>query len=182
MPSPIPEYFALFGLQPRFAIDQQELTRAYRAVQAHVHPDRHAAAGAAERRAAMQLASHANEAYLVLKSDSARAAYLCRSRGTPTEGEGAPALDPAFLEQQLEWRESFEQARAAGDAQAIAALARTVGAERARRVECIAALLDERGDHRGAAQEVRALLFLEKLAAEIEGYYADRADATATRG
>jgi len=180
VPPSIPEYFALFGLEPRFAIDQDLLSRAYRDVLAQVHPDRHAAAGPAERRAAMQLASHANEAYQVLKSECSRAAYLCRRQGAVFDGPGAPALPRAFLEQQMQWRETLEEARAARDAPAVAALARTVAAARAQCIARLGALLDERGDIPAAAAEVRALMFLEKITAEMDQFDADRADAMAT--
>jgi molecular chaperone HscB len=179
--SSIPEYFALFGLEPRFAIDLARLSRAYREVLSQVHPDRHAGAGAGERRAAMQLASHANEAYEVLKSDCARAAYLCRSRGTAIEGADAAPLAPAFLEQQMHWREALEAAREGNDAGAVAALARTVAGQRTELVARLARLLDATGDTAAAAAAVRALMFVEKLLAEIDRYGADR-DETMTAG
>ena len=164
----IPEYFSLFGLEPRFAIDPDRLSGAYGEVLALVHPDRHVRAGAGERRAAMQLASHANEAYQVLRSDTARAAYLCRRNGVAVEGEGAAPLDPAFLEQQMFWREALDEARAGGDGAAVAALGATVAAQRAQRLRRLAGLLDTDHDFPGAAAEVRALMFLDKLLAECE--------------
>ena len=62
MSTPIPDHFSLFGLEPRFALDAEQLVRAYRTVQSHVHPDRYAGAGAAEQRAALQWATQVNEA------------------------------------------------------------------------------------------------------------------------
>ena len=55
MTDPRNDHFALFGLPPRFAIDEASLDQAYRRVQAQVHPDRFAAAGAAERRVALEV-------------------------------------------------------------------------------------------------------------------------------
>ena len=46
------EYFSLFGLPERFAIDPLKLDAAYRQVQAKVHPDRFAHRPEAERRVA----------------------------------------------------------------------------------------------------------------------------------
>ncbi len=166
MSASFPEYFSLFGLDPRFAIDPERLKAAYGDVLALVHPDRHVRAGAGERRAAMQLASHANEAYQVLKSETARAAYLCRRHGVVVEGEGAAPLDPSFLEQQMHWREALDAARGAGAA--VAALAAEVGAQRVQRMRRLASLLDDAHDYAAAAAEVRALLFLDKLIAECE--------------
>jgi len=167
VPASIPEYFDLFGLQPRFGIDLQRLAQSYREVLSRVHPDRFATAGAAERRAAMQISSHANEAYEVLRSDSARAAYLCGRAGAVVDGPAAPPLAPQFLEQQMELREALEQAQERGDAAALAAMAGSLAAERAAVVQRIALLLDEQNDAHAAAAATRALQFLDKLGAEI---------------
>ena len=167
MSASIPEYFDLFGLAPRFAIDQDRLARSYREVQSRVHPDRFATAGAAERRAAMQLSSHANQAYEVLRSDSARASYLCTRAGVNVDGPGAPPLEPRFLEHQMALREALESAQERGDAAALVAMSADLVAQRAQLVARIAAQLDEQGDTRAAAASVRALMFLDKLGAEI---------------
>ena len=45
MTDPRHDHFALFGLPPRFAIDEASLEQAYRRVQSQVHPDRFAAEG-----------------------------------------------------------------------------------------------------------------------------------------
>ncbi len=64
-------HFELLGLPERFELDPTSLQQAYRRLQGAVHPDRFAAAGATERRIAMQLATQANEAYRTL-SDPGR--------------------------------------------------------------------------------------------------------------
>ena len=179
--SSIPEYFSLFGLEPRFAIDPVALTNAYREVLSRVHPDRHAGAGATERRVAMQLASHANEAYRTLKSDSARAAYLCRSNGIVLEGPGAAVPSASFLERQMRWHEALETAGKAHDATAIAQLSREVAHHHNELLGRIMQLLDEKKDYAGAAEAVRSLLFLEKMQAEIEHAVADHDEAAAAQ-
>ena len=181
MSAPFPEYFALFGLAPQFAIDPQALTRAYRQVQVQVHPDRHAAAGPAERRAAMQLASHANEAYEVLRSDTRRAAHLCALRGVAVEGAGAAPLPAAFLQRQMDWHERLDAARADHDAAAAAALGGEVAAERAAVVARLAQLIDGQDDCAQAAPFVRALMFLDKMSADVGRATAEPADAAAAR-
>jgi len=47
-------HFELFGLQPRFQIEQGRLEQAYRDIQTLVHPDRFTHLSDAERRASMQ--------------------------------------------------------------------------------------------------------------------------------
>ena len=175
-----PEYFALFGIPPRFAIDPEHLTRAYREVLSQVHPDRYAGAGPAERRAAMQLASHANEAYDVLRSDSARAAYLCRQRGLAVEGAGAVPLPADFLERQMLWHEQLDAARTAHDGAAIGELMREVDLTRQATLARIAHSIDDAADYAAAAAAVRALMFLEKLGGDIARACAERNDAAAS--
>lgn len=179
--SSIPEYFSLFGLEPRFAIDAVALTNAYREVLSHVHPDRHAGASATERRVAMQLASHANEAYRTLKSDSGRAAYLCRSNGVALEGPGATVPNASFLERQMRWHEALETAHKAHDATAIAELSREVAQQHEELLGRIAQLLDEKKDYESAAEAVRLLLFLEKMQTEIERAFADHSETAAAQ-
>jgi len=175
--SKIPEYFSLFALEPQFAIDPDRLQRAYREVLSQVHPDRYVSAGAGERRAALQMASHANEAYEVLRSDVARAAYLCTQRGVVVEGAGAAALPLSFLEQQMQWRETLEDARATHDAPALQRLADEVAVCRTRLLVDIASQLDERADAPAAAASVRSLMFVEKLQSELARALAPREPA-----
>jgi molecular chaperone HscB len=169
VPAPTAEYYSLFGLEPRFAIDPERLKRAYDDVLALVHPDRHVRAGAGERRAALQLASTANEAYETLRRDTARAAYLCGLRGAVVEGEGAAPMEAGFLEQQMSWREAIDEAREGGAAaaQRVADVLRQAGERRQLAVQRLRELLDEKNDARAAAVEVRALMFLDKLLAEV---------------
>jgi molecular chaperone HscB len=106
----------------------------------------------------------------VLKNDSSRAAYLCRSHGVIVEGVGAAPLDRSFLEQQMQWREALDEARTVTDGSAVIGRAAQIAAEvktqRAAVLVRIARLIDETGDYAAAAAEVRALMFLDKLIAE----------------
>jgi molecular chaperone HscB len=64
----------------------------------------------------------------------------------------------------MHWRESLDEAQTP----AIEALAREVASEREARLRRVGQLLDERGDAAGAAREVRALMFIERFAEDIE--------------
>ena len=55
-------HFQLFGLPQGFAVDREALDRAYRELQAAVHPDRHVSGSDAQQRLAMQQATRVNEA------------------------------------------------------------------------------------------------------------------------
>ena len=157
--------FTLFGLPQRHALDAAALADQWRALQSQVHPDRFASEGASAQRLAMQWAVRVNEAYQRLKDPLKRAAYLCELAGQPINAENNTAMPGAFLMQQMEWREALDDAH---DAQQIDALGLVVkNAERDALAQC-AALLDEAHDHAGAAQQVRALMFLARFARSVE--------------
>lgn len=168
------DHFSLFGLQARFAIDVEALTGSWRRLQAAVHPDRFAGAGAAERRLAMQWSTQVNTAYRTLLDPQARAAYLCELRGVPIDAERNTAMPADFLMQQLQWREELDEARSAEDAGAMQALAEMVEQAREQALSRLAALLDAEGSGpatglrqdqatREAATLVRVLMFLDKF-------------------
>jgi len=163
-----PDHFELLGLAPGFAVDRDALDRAWREVQARVHPDRHAAGSAQERRVAMQWASRANEAYRVLRSPLARARYLCERAGVDLQVETNTAMTPAFLMQQMEWREALDDAKAAGDPAGLEALAGELAAARRRMVSEVGRLLDDTHDYAIAAARVREWMFIEKFSDEID--------------
>lgn len=160
------EYFSLFGLPERYAIDPAQLDAAYRSVQAQVHPDRFAHRSETERRVAMQWATLANEAYRALRNPVERARYLLSRRGVDVEAERNTAMSHAFLMQQLEWRESVEEA--ADDADALRRLERELGRDERVMLEDLQTALDESGDHPLACELVRRLMFMEKLRREID--------------
>jgi molecular chaperone HscB len=167
MATAIPDYFALFNLEPCFALDPTALEAAYKSVQSRVHPDRFAAATEAEKRVAMQWAAHANEAYRTLRSPARRAAYLCEKQGVPLDTASSAALPPAFLMQQLEWREALDEAARADDSRRLDEIAREAAAVREQTLESLCFEIDEAQDFPGAAALARQLMFIDKLREEI---------------
>jgi molecular chaperone HscB len=157
--------FTLLGLTRAFTLDRAQLDAAWKGLQAQVHPDRFAAEGAASQRIAMQWAVRVNEAHQRLKDPLKRAAYLCELAGVPVQAENNTAMPGAFLMQQMEWRETLEDA---GDAQAVEALSTQVQAQRKARLACVTQLLDVDANPTQAAQEVRALMFIDRLLEEID--------------
>jgi molecular chaperone HscB len=159
-------HFDLFDLPPTFAVDRQTLDEAYRTVQAQVHPDRFAAAGDAQRRLAMQWATRANEAYQTLRDPLKRARYMLSLRGIDVGAENNTAMEPAFLMQQMEWRESIEDAAAAKNVGALEALLDDLHEEERVRIAKLEALIDSKSDQ-AASEAVRQLMFIERVATEI---------------
>jgi molecular chaperone HscB len=156
--------FQLFGLPERYALDRADLDARWRALQGSAHPDKFAAQGAAAQRVAMQWSVRINEAYGRLREPLARAAYLCELRGAPIGAESNTAMPAAFLMQQMAWREALDEA---ADEMAIDALNAEVRQNELRLLDAIGRRLDERGDAAGAAEQVRALMFVQRFRAEI---------------
>lgn len=167
--------FTLFGLPQRFSLARQDIDAAWRRLQAITHPDRHAQAGAAAQRVAMQWAVRVNEAHQRLKDPVRRAALLCELQGVPIQAETNTAMPAAFLQQQLQWREQLEEATTQADLHALqAALDTAEHASHAR----LAALLDAAdpaaagGDASPAAEqaaaEVRGLMFTNRFRQDVE--------------
>jgi molecular chaperone HscB len=166
------DYFALFGLAPRYRIDPQELERAYRGLQREIHPDRHAAGDEAQRRLALQSSARVNEAYRALKDPVARGQYLLSLRGIDALAETNTALAPEFLERELERREAVAEAQADRDASRLDGLLRDVRADASALETKLAEELD-RASWEAARDSVRELKFLAKVADDIEAVLAD---------
>jgi len=157
--------FELFALPRRQGQERARIDACWKALQAKVHPDRHAAQGAAAQRVAMQWAVRVNEAYQRLKDPLRRAAYLCELNGHPIEAEKNTAMPPDFLLHQLEWREALEHAE---DAAAIEALEGEVDDYRGELLQRIERSLDVEQDWASAAGQVRALMFVERFARDVD--------------
>lgn len=160
-------HFELFQLPVRFEVDLVALDSAYREVQGRVHPDRFVNASDTEKRVAMQWATRANEAYQTLRHPQKRAQYLCELNGVDLQTESNTAMPPAFLMQQMEWREALEDARAARDEDALGQLDDQVRAERREMLAQVGRELDA-ANYAQAAQHVRCLMFLDKFSDEVQ--------------
>jgi molecular chaperone HscB len=114
----------------------------------------------------MQWAARANEAFLTLRSPVRRARYLCELAGVHVEANSNAALPAEFLTQQMNWRESLEDA--GHDVAALDALEATMTAERSRLIGEIEQAIDERGDHLAASQLIRELMFVERFGEDID--------------
>ncbi|SFU87333.1 Fe-S protein assembly co-chaperone HscB [Pseudoduganella namucuonensis] len=159
-------HFELFNLPQRYAVDAEALNGAYRDVQNRVHPDKFVNATDAEKRVAMQWATRANEAYQTLKNPQLRARYLCELNGVDLQTESNTSMPGAFLMQQMEWREELEDARAGKDLELLETLDGQLRAARKDLLKDIEARCDA-GDYHAAAQDVRAMMFLEKFGEEV---------------
>jgi molecular chaperone HscB len=169
-------HFELFGLPASFAIDVAALDRAWRELQAEVHPDRHAAADDASRRLALQASARVNEAYRALKDPVERGRYLLHLRGIDAFDETDTRLALDFLEAQLERREQAADAAKQGDVETLDDIVADIRAEARERERDLAALLGQPGDGARATAVLRELRFLAKVAEDV-GAMAEALDA-----
>ena len=161
-------HFDLFGLPPAFSIEGEALERSYREIQSKVHPDRFAHAGDAERRASLQWTTRVNEAYRTLKDPVQRAKHLLELHGVDVAFETNTAMPPEFLMQQMELRETLEEAK---DAAALDALRTDLRKQEQDLQSAIADAIDSKKDFNAAAGLVRKLQFLDRLDEEIDAAY-----------
>ena len=157
--------FELFGVPQRFAQDRAALEARWKELQREAHPDKFAAQGAAAQRVAMQWSVRINEAYQRLKDPMRRAAYLCELHGAPIRAEDNTAMPAEFLMQQMEWRESLDDAHTVAE---LAALDDGVEQCQRQALALCGQLIDQQGDYAAAAKQVRALMFIARFADDIE--------------
>lgn len=154
--------FSLLGLPEKFALNAETVTAAWKKAIALVHPDRFAGRPAAERRVAEQWAGRINEARDALISPVGRAQTLLKLRGVDSAVETDTHMDPAFLMQQMDWRERQE----AGE---TATLAAEVEAAKEKEIAVLTVSLDEGFDADKARAAVRRLMFIEKMRSALAG-------------
>lgn len=164
-------HFELFQLPATYALDRDKLDAAYRELQNTVHPDRFAAKPEAEQRVAMQWATQANEAYQTLKHPVNRGVYLLQLRGIDALDATDTRMSPAFLMQQMEWREAIDEARSTRSVDRLDALTAELRRTHKSIETKLGELLDQGSDNDGAREAVRQLRFMDKLIAEIGDVY-----------
>jgi molecular chaperone HscB len=169
--------FELFGLAQQFAQDRAAIDARWKDLQRQAHPDKFSAQGAAAQRVAMQWSVRINEAYQRLKDPLKRAAYLCELHGAPVNAENNTAMPAEFLMQQMEWRESLDDASSAAELDELDAQVLSARRESLQKCEHF---LDVEQNYAQAAQQVRALMFIERFARDIEARL-DRMDTADKR-
>jgi len=143
--------FATLGVEPAFNLDLALLEQRHRDMSRALHPDRHAASGAGERRMALGRAIEVNEAYRILKDPVRRAEALLALRGVAT-GEGKePPASPALLMEVMERREALAEVR---QSKSQAALDRLIAEVQAKAAQAQASLGNEFASPTGNSTEI----------------------------
>ncbi len=163
------DYFAVFGLPRKLAVDGAELQRRFYALAREHHPDFHQAAPAEERARVEQTSALVNAAYRTLRDPVARVDYLVRLEEGRETREGAAdkaKAPPALLQEMFEIQEALAEAKTGAlDDAARATLAEQRDSLRARMADEEARLagpLSARWDGAAPAQRPAALVALKE--------------------
>jgi molecular chaperone HscB len=111
------DYFTVFGLPRKLAVDGEALRRRFYELSRVHHPDFHQGAGEAEQAAALARSALVNRAYRALRDPIARVEYLIaleEGRDTREGAEARPKAPRDLLEEMLEVQEALEEARSGG--------------------------------------------------------------------
>lgn len=157
--------FALFQLPEQFDLDSSLLNLRWKELQAKVHPDKFVAEGPAAQRIAMQWSVRLNEAYQRLKDPLKRASLLCELAGVAINAENNTAMPSQFLMQQMQWREELDEAM---NSPQLEHLLEQVLTQKNQRFKLVQQYLDQDKNFTAASQEVRAIMFIQKLIDEIK--------------
>lgn len=161
-------YFELFDLPVSFEVDQETLSLRYRDLQRAVHPDRFANASEQEKRLSMQQAALVNEAFQALKSPLPRARYLLELNGITLDANDTQ-MDPAFLMEQMELRESLAEVRGKDDPFAeLNRLRERIESRERELVEALQRLFNDGNDLEQGKDLVRRMQFMQRLLAEVD--------------
>jgi len=109
------DFFEVFGLERRLAIDVAALQRRFYELSRRWHPDFHQAAAPAEQARALEESARVNAAYRALRDPLARVEYLIRLEEGRDTREGAavkPKAPPALLAEMFEIQEALAAVRA----------------------------------------------------------------------
>jgi molecular chaperone HscB len=111
------DFFSVFGLERRLAIDVAALQRRFYELSRRWHPDFHQAAPPDEQARVLEESARVNTAYRALRDPLARAEYLIRLEEGRETKEGAavkPKAPPELLAEMFEIQEALEEARGGG--------------------------------------------------------------------
>jgi molecular chaperone HscB len=143
--------FAILSVEPKFGLDLAAVESRHLELARALHPDRHAGASPAERRASLSRAIEVNESWRALRDPIRRAEALFRRFGLGEQvGETRePKPSPAFLMAVMEAREALDDAKASRSPEAVERALDRAKAERRAALEALGAAIDAAIDAEG---------------------------------
>lgn len=164
-------HFQLLGLPLGYELNLEALEQHYHKLSRRMHPDRFAASDERDRRLSLDWSTRLNDAYATLREPLRRAEYLLSLQGVQALGEAQSLMDPAFLEEQMEFRERLADARSAPDPlTALGSLRQDIKAAMAERADALRGALGGQAPRNpgSAALLVQELKFFNKLLQEAD--------------
>jgi molecular chaperone HscB len=107
------DYFVVFGLPRKLAIDLDLLEQKFLQLSWKLHPDNFVNASEQERELSLKKSSQLNDAYRALRDPLARVEYLLEIEGERKEGEKKQQAPSELLEEVFELNESLDELREA---------------------------------------------------------------------
>lgn len=160
-------FYDVFGLPVQYQVDSTALSSRFRELQAQAHPDKFVNGTDEERRLAVQTTGFLNEAYDTLTNPRLRGRYLLELNGVEFTDQDT-TTDPAYLMEQMEIRESIEEAEEAPDPfEELERLNKIIKA-RQQSVENDFQTSYDQGDFEGAKEAVLKMRFCERIFSEIQ--------------
>jgi molecular chaperone HscB len=167
--------FAVFGIPIGYGIDLDALRKRLLRLSRRLHPDFHGGAAVETRALAVHHSAELNSAHELLADDSARADWLVRHLGGPSEQQER-AMPHAFLLEVLEWSEALEAARTSlpgsSERAALAQLEEELAAQRRAQLSVVARALDPLPEHGSARlldarRALNAIRYIDRACGEI---------------
>ncbi len=165
------DYFYLLGLPRSYAIDEKKLRDAFRTAARNIHPDRFGGAADEVRTLATQLSAELNEAFDALSDPVRRADYLLEIAGGPSAAE-VREVSGEFLADVMTLREEIDQAKTAGDNDALRRHRESISARRQETLRQIAVLAESAADldesrRRALRQLLNSMKYYDNLLTEL---------------
>jgi len=105
------EFYAALGLEPKLALDPDDLKKRFYERSRQWHPDRFSRASQADQQRALDMTAMLNDAFRSLRDPITRAEYFLRSKGLELSKEAPPEL----LEEVFELNMALEELRGGDD-------------------------------------------------------------------
>jgi molecular chaperone HscB len=102
------QFYEALGLEPKLALDPEELKKHFYERSRQWHPDRFSRASAAERQKSLEMTSMLNDAFRTLRDPVARAEYFLAQNGIVPSKH----VPPELLEEVFEMNIALEELRA----------------------------------------------------------------------
>lgn len=164
-------YFQIFALEEKFAINLDKLAERYQAIQKSVHPDKFAHASSQEQMVAAKKSTLVNDAYQTLKKPLKRAEYMLTLRGVELPSEQTSFSDTSFLMRQMELREMLAEVKFADDVDAaVFEVSQVLETEFEQLFKAMQIQLKENtpDSNKQACDNLRKLKFYQKLHIELD--------------